>query len=77
MDVLFESFAAIEQASYQMRARNWSYEDAGTHPEGRKKSVWLDRAKTRAEQRPTRMVHQAHFWISQLEKPPNRGGIVT
>ena len=70
VDVLFNSFEELEAASHAMRAKNHGYGDAGTHPEGRPKTVWLDLAKTRAEQRPTRMVHQAAQYIAELEKFP-------
>ena len=75
--VLFNSFEDLEAASHNMRAKNHAYGDAGVHPEGRRKTVWLDIAKTGAEQRPTRMVHQAAQWITELEKAPNPGGTVT
>ena len=77
VDVLSNTFEDLEAASYSIRAKNHGYGDAGLHPEGRPKTVWLDLAKTRAEQRPTRMVHQAAQYITELEKDAGRGGSVT
>ena len=40
-DVLFNTFDDLEAASLQMMARRWLHAHAGTHPEGRRKNVWL------------------------------------
>eukprot|EP00973_Karenia_brevis_P000502 70737-Karenia_brevis.AAC.1 len=76
VDILFTNPSLLSKAKFAVRAAKIYKlkEIMGTPEEKQDAPVWLDRAKSREELKPARLVHRLHEYVSDVVKAWPGGG---